>query len=171
MSPIRKTAGLRSKYRPRPPATPAKIRGDFVRSRRLTWGMCVLCVVMSMRLPAGGAGGYPASPWSDPQRYSRLSMAEKLIAENRRARFDYDLLERVEAGIVLTGTEVKSLRGGRTTVPQPSADTRDGEAWLNGLEISIYDQGGRANHEPVLPRQLLLHRRASKPPRGQNRRK
>ena len=86
-------------------------------------------------------------------------MAEKLIAENRRARFDYDLLERVEAGIVLTGTEVKSLRGGRTTMAQAFADIRDGEAWLNGLEISIYDQGGPANHEPVRPRKLLLHRR------------
>jgi SsrA-binding protein len=86
-------------------------------------------------------------------------MAEKLIAENRRARYDYDLLERVEAGIVLTGTEVKSLRDGRTTMAQAFADIRDGEAWLNGLEISIYDQGGRANHEPVRPRKLLLHRR------------
>ena len=86
-------------------------------------------------------------------------MAEKLIAENRRARFDYDLLERVEAGIVLTGTEVKSLRDGRTTMAQAFADSRDGEAWLNGLEISIYDQGGRANHEPVRARKLLLHRR------------
>jgi SsrA-binding protein len=86
-------------------------------------------------------------------------MPEKLIAENRRARFDYDLLERVEAGIVLTGTEVKSLRDGRTTMAQAFADIRDGEAWLNGLEISIYDQGGRANHAPVRPRKLLLHRR------------
>src|SRR4030088_2207402 len=90
-------------------------------------------------------------------------MAAKLIAENRRARFDYDLLERVEAGIVLTGTEVKSLRDGRTTMAQAFADIRDGEAWLNGLEISIYDQGGRANHEPVRPRKLLLHRREDEP--------
>src|SRR5258707_9330728 len=196
------------------------IRGDFVRSRRLTCGVDAMCVFMSMRLPACGSGGYPATPWSDPQRYSRLCaspanalrgsggckatrcrvlgrpgssryrgslrpciacfslarttaaftgearMAEKLIAENRRARFDYDLLERVEAGIVLTGTEVKSLRGGRTTMAQAFADIRDGEAWLNGLEISIYDQGGRANHEPVRPRKLLLHRRATDSPSG-----
>jgi SsrA-binding protein len=86
-------------------------------------------------------------------------MPEKLIAENRRARHDYQLLERVEAGIVLTGTEVKSLRAGRTTMAQAFADVRDGEAWLHGLEISIYDQGGRENHEPVRPRKLLLHRR------------
>ena len=86
-------------------------------------------------------------------------MAEKLIAENRRARHDYQLLERFEAGIVLTGTEVKSLRDGRTTMAQAYADVRDGEAWLHGLEISIYDQGDRENHEPVRPRKLLLHRR------------
>jgi SsrA-binding protein len=80
-------------------------------------------------------------------------MAEKLIAENRRARHDYQLLERFEAGIALTGTEVKSLREGRTTMAQSYADVRDGEAWLHGLE------GNRANHEPMRPRKLLLHRR------------
>ena len=84
---------------------------------------------------------------------------EKLIVDNRRARHDYHLLDRVEAGLVLTGTEVKSLREGRASLQQAYADVRDGEAWLNGLEISIYDQGGRANHEPVRPRKLLLHRR------------
>jgi SsrA-binding protein len=84
---------------------------------------------------------------------------EKLIAENRRARYEYELLERVEAGIALTGTEVKSLREGRTTMAQAFADIRDGEAWLNGLEISTYDQGNRANHEPMRARKLLLHRR------------
>jgi SsrA-binding protein len=86
-------------------------------------------------------------------------MAEKTIAENRRARHDYQLLERVEAGLVLTGTEVKSLRAGRTTMGQAYADIRDGEAWLNGLEIAVYEQGNRANHEPVRARKLLLHRR------------
>jgi SsrA-binding protein len=86
-------------------------------------------------------------------------MAEKQIAENRRARHDYQLLERIEAGIVLSGTEVKSLRDGRVTLAQSYADIRDGEAWLHGVEISVYDHGNRANHEPVRPRKLLLHRR------------
>ncbi len=86
-------------------------------------------------------------------------MSEKLIADNRRARHDYQLLDRVEAGIVLTGTEVKSLRAGRATLAQSYADVRDGEVWLNGAEIAIYDQGGTANHEPTRPRKLLLHRR------------
>jgi SsrA-binding protein len=86
-------------------------------------------------------------------------VAEKLIAENRRARHDYHLLERLEAGLVLTGTEVKSLRAGRVTLAQAFADIREGEAWLLGVEISTYDHGNRANHEPMRPRKLLLHRR------------
>src|SRR5574338_71280 len=84
---------------------------------------------------------------------------EKLIAENRRARHDYELLERLEAGLVLTGTEVKSLREGRATLAQAYADVRDGEAWVHGMSISTYDKGGYANHEPDRPRKLLLHRR------------
>jgi SsrA-binding protein len=83
----------------------------------------------------------------------------KLIAENRRARHDYQLLDRIEAGLVLTGTEVKSLRAGRATLSQAWADVRDGEAWLQGVEIAVYEQGNRANHEPARPRKLLLHRR------------
>lgn len=86
-------------------------------------------------------------------------MAEKLIADNRKARHDYHLLERVEAGLVLTGTEVKSLRDGRATLGQAWADVRDGEVWLQGAEIAIYAQGNVANHEPTRPRKLLLHRR------------
>ena len=86
-------------------------------------------------------------------------MAEKLIAENRRARHDYHLLDRYEAGIALTGTEVKSLRQGRATIAQAYAEVRDGEAWLLGAEIAVYEQGNRANHEPTRPRKLLLHRR------------
>ncbi len=86
-------------------------------------------------------------------------MAEKLIAENLRARHDYELLDRFEAGLVLTGTEVKSLRAGRARLGQAWAEIRGGEAWLQGAEIAAYEQGNRANHEPVRPRKLLLHRR------------
>ena len=82
----------------------------------------------------------------------------KLIAENRRARFDYELLERFEAGIVLVGTEVKSLREGRVTLAQAYADVRDNEVWLVGAEISEYGQGNSANHEPTRDRKLLLKR-------------
>src|SRR5919201_613544 len=87
------------------------------------------------------------------------AQGEKLIVDNRRARHDYHLLERVEAGLVLTGTEVKSLRNGRASLQQAYADIRDGEAWLIGAHISVYDQGNIANHDPDRVRKLLLHRR------------
>jgi len=86
-------------------------------------------------------------------------MAEKLIADNRRARHDYNLLDRFEAGLVLTGTEVKALRTGKATLQQAYAEVRDGEAWLMGLHVPEYVQGNAANHEPDRPRKLLLHRR------------
>jgi SsrA-binding protein len=82
----------------------------------------------------------------------------KVIVENRRARHDYQLLDRFEAGIVLTGTEVKSLREGRVTLAQAYADVRDNEVWLVGADIATYDQGNIANHEPARDRKLLLHR-------------
>ena len=84
---------------------------------------------------------------------------EKLIVDNRRARHEYHLVERIEAGIVLTGTEVKSLRDGRASLQQAYAEVRDGEAWLVGAHISVYDQGNRENHDPDRPRKLLLHRK------------
>jgi len=86
-------------------------------------------------------------------------IGEKLIADNRRARHEYQLLDRYEAGIVLTGTEVKSLRDGRATLGQAYADVRDGELWLHGASIAVYDHGTHANHDPDRPRKLLLHRR------------
>jgi SsrA-binding protein len=87
------------------------------------------------------------------------AQGEKTIADNRRARHDYHLLEKVEAGLVLTGTEVKALRDGKATLQQSYADVREGEAWLVGLHVPEYGQGNRENHEPDRPRKLLLHRR------------
>ncbi|HWX10307.1 MAG TPA: SsrA-binding protein SmpB [Gaiellaceae bacterium] len=87
------------------------------------------------------------------------AQGEKPIVDNRRARHDYHLSERVEAGLVLTGTEVKVLRDGKATLQQAYADVRDGEMWLVGLHVPEYTQGNRANHEPDRPRKLLLHRR------------
>jgi SsrA-binding protein len=86
-------------------------------------------------------------------------MAEKLIAENRRARHDYHLLERYEAGLVLTGTEVKSLRDGKANLQRAFADVRGEEVWLVGANIAEYTQGNIANHDPDRDRKLLLHRR------------
>ena len=82
----------------------------------------------------------------------------KLIAENRRARRDYEFLERVEAGVVLSGTEVKSARGGHVQLGQAYADIRDGEAWLVGASIADYAQAGGYGHVPDRDRKLLLHR-------------
>jgi SsrA-binding protein len=82
----------------------------------------------------------------------------KLIAENRRARRDYELIERVEAGVVLTGTEVKSARDGQVQLGQAYADIRNGEAWLIGASISEYAQGGPLGHQADRDRKLLLHR-------------
>jgi SsrA-binding protein len=87
------------------------------------------------------------------------STGTKLIADNRRARFDYELLDRLEAGIALTATEVKSLRDGRVQLGQAYVDIRNGEAWLVGASIAEYAQGNISNHAPDRDRKLLLHRR------------
>jgi SsrA-binding protein len=84
---------------------------------------------------------------------------EKVITENRRARHEYHLLDRVEAGLVLTGTEVKSLREGRAHLRQAYGDVRNGELWLVGAHIAPYEQGSMDQHDPDRPRKLLLHRR------------
>jgi len=82
----------------------------------------------------------------------------KVAADNRRARFDYEIGEVVEAGLVLTGTEVKSLRAGKATVAESyAAVDRNGEMMLFNANIPEYAQGNRFNHEPKRPRKLLLH--------------
>jgi SsrA-binding protein len=86
-------------------------------------------------------------------------MSEKLIAENRRARHEYHLSDRVEAGLVLTGPEVKSLRAGKADLAKAYATMRDGEAWLVGLHVPPYEQASLGAHEPDRDRKLLLHGR------------
>jgi SsrA-binding protein len=80
------------------------------------------------------------------------------VATNRRASYRYNLIERFEAGLVLTGTEVKSLREGKAQLKDSYANIRDGEVWLIGLYIPPYGPASRENHEPERPRKLLLHR-------------
>jgi SsrA-binding protein len=82
----------------------------------------------------------------------------KLIAQNRRARHDYAIEDTYEAGIVLQGTEVKSLREGRASLVDAYGRVRDGEVWLEGAHIPEYTQGTWTNHEPRRSRKLLLHR-------------
>jgi SsrA-binding protein len=81
------------------------------------------------------------------------------IATNRQAAYRYNLLEKLECGIVLTGTEVKSLRQGTATIKDGYADVRDGELWLHNVHIPPYAPASRENHEPERDRKLLLHKR------------
>jgi SsrA-binding protein len=83
----------------------------------------------------------------------------KTVADNRRARFDYFIEDTFEAGIALTGTEVKSLRFGEGSIKEAYAEVRDGEAWLVNANIPEFSHGNRFNHEPKRPRKLLLHHR------------
>src|SRR3954464_9443652 len=83
----------------------------------------------------------------------------KIVADNRKARFNYEIGEVFEAGIALTGTEVKSLRQGKGSIGESYADARGGELWLVNANIAEYLQGGRFNHAPKRVRRLLLHRR------------
>src|SRR5262245_53286253 len=84
---------------------------------------------------------------------------QRVIADNRKARFNYFIGETFEAGIMLTGSEVKSLRAGKATIAESYADARDGEIWLINANLPEYLQAGRDNHTPKRPRKLLLHKR------------
>lgn len=84
---------------------------------------------------------------------------QRTVASNRKARHDYEILETLECGIVLTGDEVKSLRGGRASLAEAYARVRGGEVWLEGMHVPEYEQGDRRRHLPVRPRKLLLHRK------------
>jgi SsrA-binding protein len=81
------------------------------------------------------------------------------VARNPRATYDYHLLETWETGIVLTGTEVKSLRNGKASIKEAYATVRNGEVWLEGMHITPYEQGNRWNPAPVRSRKLLMHKR------------
>jgi SsrA-binding protein len=88
-----------------------------------------------------------------------MGPGEKTVATNRRARHDYDIQETFEAGLVLTGSEVKSLRGGRASLTESYARVTDGEAWLENLHIPPYSHSTAGSYDPRRPRKLLLHRR------------
>jgi len=82
----------------------------------------------------------------------------KQVAANRKALHDYEIMDRVEAGIALTGTEIKSIRAGKANIAEAHARPLDGELWLYGAHIAVYDAGSYQNHEPTRPRRLLLHK-------------
>jgi SsrA-binding protein len=88
----------------------------------------------------------------------RSPSGDRAVATNRRARYDFDLLETFEAGIVLTGPEVKSLRSGRASLSEAFARVRDEEVWLEGLHIPPYEAANTPGYQPTRPRKLLLHK-------------
>ena len=90
---------------------------------------------------------------------AKSERAFKVVADNRKARFNYEIGDTFEAGIALTGTEVKSLRVGKAAIAEAYADTRAGEIWLLNSNIPEYLQASRFNHAPKRPRKLLLHKR------------
>lgn len=90
-----------------------------------------------------------------PETFDKL----KSVAENRRARYDYHIEDKFEAGLALQGTEVKALRAGQATIAESYAEVRDGEVWLVNANIPEYSHGNRLNHEPKRPRKLLLNAR------------
>jgi SsrA-binding protein len=97
--------------------------------------------------------------------------SSKILSDNRRAGHDYFLLERLEAGLVLTGTEVKAAKDGKIQLKEAYAQILDNEAWLINAHISQYSHGNRENHPPIRNRKLLLHRREIDKLLGQTREK
>src|SRR5436309_6106312 len=83
----------------------------------------------------------------------------KVVSRNKRASHEYEVMDRIECGIALVGTEVKSLRDGHATIEDAYAKLEDGEVWLIGSDIPEYAMGNRLNHKPRRPRKLLLHRK------------
>lgn len=88
-----------------------------------------------------------------------MATGERLVASNRKARHEFFIEETYEAGLVLTGTEVKSLRAGRASIQESFARAEDGEIWVYHMTIPPYEAGNIFNHDPLRPRKLLLHRR------------
>ena len=102
---------------------------------------------------------------------AKENTAQKLIASNKTARLNYDIGDTYEAGIVLTGTEVKALRSGKANLKESYAVVKDNEVFLREMHISHYDHGNRFNHEPLRARKLLLHKREIRKLYGKSREK
>ncbi|OPZ84725.1 MAG: SsrA-binding protein [bacterium ADurb.Bin429] len=87
-----------------------------------------------------------------------MPSGSRILVDNRKARHDYEILETIETGIVLTGTEIKALRAGKGNLRDSYARVDDGEVWIHNMHISPYEQGNRYNADPLRPRKALLHR-------------
>jgi SsrA-binding protein len=103
--------------------------------------------------------GITPGPWIEPEPcITKTESGIKILSDNRHAGHDYHLLERFEAGLALTGTEVKAAKDGRIQLKDSFAEVQDNEAWLLNAHIGQYSHGNRENHEPTRRRKLLLHR-------------
>ena len=94
-----------------------------------------------------------------PPRKKKETRNIKVLADNRKARFNYEIMDVIEAGVELKGTEVKSLRTQAPTIAESYAEVKDGEVWLVNAHIPEFSHGNRENHEPKRPRKLLLHKK------------
>ncbi len=103
-------------------------------------------------------GGYDSDPMKSAAKKAEQEN-NKIVAQNRAASYNYELLERFESGLVLVGTEVKTLREGKASIREAYAEIRTGQAWLVNCHIPEYRPGGPRNHDPLRKRKLLLHRR------------
>ena len=97
----------------------------------------------------------------------KSSPKDKPLAQNKKASHDYHILDTIEAGIVLTGTEIKSIRAARINLKDGFAQIKNGEAWLMNVHISLYDQGNQFNHDPLRNRKLPLHKKQNNQLAGQ----
>jgi SsrA-binding protein len=103
------------------------------------------------------AGKSSSTPGSSKKKTDDTQSQIKLISDNRRARFEYELFDVYQAGIELSGTEVKSMRAGKANLQDSFARVEDGELWLYNMHVSPYDHGNRFNHEPMRRRKLLMN--------------
>jgi SsrA-binding protein len=113
-------------------------------------------------VPPGGDSDRSAQTAKKPSKAKKTSggpSTERPIAQNRKARHNYDVLDTLECGIVLRGSEVKSLRQGKVSLAEAYGRVREGEVWLIGCDIAEYVEANQFNHQPRRPRKLLLHRR------------
>jgi SsrA-binding protein len=100
-----------------------------------------------------------ATKTTSPIPKANTRRGDRVVTSNRRAFHDFHILETVEAGLVLTGTEIKSIRDGKANIAEAYARMENGELWLIGSHVAPYTHGNRANHDPDRPRKLLVHRR------------
>jgi SsrA-binding protein len=113
---------------------------------------------MTPRLRRIARGGYDSQTVKAAAKKNEYE-GVKIVAQNRAASYNYDILDKLEAGLILVGTEVKSLREGKGSLRESYAELRDGEGWLLNCHIPEYQPGGPRNHDPLRKRKLLLNRR------------